>query len=235
MSQEISSADWRDQVTWYTHETVVARVIKVFGRLFFRTIAHIEYSGVENIPMSGRLVMASNHISNFDVPFIVINLPRHPFFMAKQELFRYGFGWIIRMFGGFSINRGERDPWALIQAGRVLEAEGMLFMFPEGTRSGRKAQLKRGKIGAIKLALEYQAPILPMAVWGTQTAKIGWKANNIYLHFGEPLDVVSLAGPPPYNYETYQRATEVMMQHIAILLPPKHRGVYSGEGSQSAK
>ena len=229
MSQDSVKRDWREGLTWYTHETSVARLIKFVGQIMFRTMAHVEYTGIENIPMTGRLVMASNHISNFDVPFIVIHLPRHPFFMTKQELFKYGFGWAIRMFGGFAIKRGKRDRWALEQAGRVLAAEGMLFMFPEGTRSRQKGQLQRGKVGAVKLALEYQAPILPMAITGTQQARLGWKANRITLHFGKPLDMVTLAGSPPYDDATLRHLTDIMMQRIAALLPPDQRGFYAEE------
>ncbi|MCB0155309.1 MAG: 1-acyl-sn-glycerol-3-phosphate acyltransferase [Anaerolineae bacterium] len=233
MSDNIASplneaADWRDELTWYTHETGVARLLKTVFTPLFRVPATIESQGVEHIPLEGPLVMAFNHISNYDVPFIVMHLPRHPFFMAKRELFRNKpFGWTIRQFGGFPINRGERDPWAIAQAGRVLQAGQMLFMFPEGTRSGPKAQLKRGKIGAVKLALEHQAPILPAAIFGTQKIRWGWKRNEVRLQFGEPLDVVALAGPPPYSYETLQSLTDTLMLRIAAMLPPAHRGVYA--------
>lgn len=229
LSQEIIEPDWRDNFTWYTHETRVARLIKTLGRPLFRLLATTEYVGLENIPPSGPFVMAFNHISNFDVPYIVIHLPRHPFFMAKKELFKYGFGWVARQFGGFPINRGERDPWAMAQAGRVLEAGQMLFMFPEGTRSGQQARLKRGKIGAVKLALEYQVPIVPAAISGTQNFQVGLRRNKVRIEVGQPLDVVALAGPPPYEHATLQKLTDLMMRRIAVMLPPAQRGYYAAD------
>jgi 1-acyl-sn-glycerol-3-phosphate acyltransferase len=235
-SQINAPVDWRDRLIWHTHETMLAHLIKTVFAPLFRVLAKVEYRGIENIPLEGPLVMAFNHISNFDAPFIVIHLPRHPFFMAKKELFRNKpFGWVIRQFGGFPINRGERDPWALAQAGRVLEAGQMLFMFPEGTRSGPAARLKRGKIGAVKLALEHQTRILPAAIFGTQQIKWGWKKNRVWLQFGEPLDLIALAGPPPYAYETYQTLTDLLMRQIAAMLPPESRGIYGDEKDQPAR
>ena len=222
------TADWRDGVTWYTHETTFAHWLKRAAAPLFRTQANVQLSGLENIPLEGRLIMAFNHISNFDVPFIVTNLPRHPFFMAKKELFKNAaFGWVIRQFGGFPINRGERDPWSLEQAGRILEAEQMLFMFPEGTRSGPLAQLQRGKVGAVRLALAYNAPVLPAAIFGTQNVRLGFRRNDLSIQFGLPLEVTPIAGSPPYEYETIQEVTDVVMRHIAAMLPPAHRGVYA--------
>ncbi len=225
-AQKVTEQDWRDRVQWYTHQTVTARLIKGIAAPFFQIIARSEHHGVENIPKNGGLVLVCNHISLFDVPYIVIQLPRHPHFMAKKELFKGAFAWVVRMFGGFPINRGERDTWAMEQSGRVLGAEQVLFMFPEGTRSGQEAQLKRGKIGAVRLALEHQVPVLPMSVLGTQHIEWGWRKNHITLHFGEPMDVVAMAGEPPYSNETLQDITDQMMQRIAAMLPPAHRGYY---------
>ncbi|MDX1522220.1 MAG: lysophospholipid acyltransferase family protein [Anaerolineae bacterium] len=219
--------EWRDQINWYTYQTRLARLFKMVGSPLFQAMAEVEYAGIENIPTKGRLVMAFNHISTYDVPFIVLHLPRHPFFMAKRELFKNPISrFVIRNFGGFPVNRGQRDPWAMKQAGRILEAEGMLFMFPEGTRSRANAQLKRGKIGAVKLALKHQAPILPAAILGTQRVRWGWKANKISLQFGRPMDVAAMAGPPPHKYHTLQAITDEVMHQIAGMLPPAHRGFY---------
>jgi 1-acyl-sn-glycerol-3-phosphate acyltransferase len=227
-SQETISqkSNWRDRVTWYTYETGFTRFIKALFRPFTNSLAKLECVGFENVPTNGPCIVAANHFSFFDVIYMGIYLPRYPHFMAKKELYEYPlFGWAIRHLGSFPVYRGERDAWALSQAGRVLEAGQILFMFPEGTRSGRKAQLRRGKPGAVKLALEHRAPIIPVAIWGTQDFKLGWKRMTVNIQIGEPLDVVSMAGPPPYKHETRQLTT-LMMQKIAEMLPPEHRGMY---------
>ena len=221
--------DWRDQVTWYTHETGLIKVVKLIGGLILPRLIKVECRGAENIPATGRCIVASNHINNFDVIFMGLCLPRHPHFMAKKELYRNPMlAWFIRLAGSFPINRGEKDPWAMEQAGRILEAEQLLFMFPEGTRGGRTAQLKRGKIGAIKLALDHQAPLVPAVIFGTQYLGRGWRGHHpIKIKIGQPLDLAALAGSPPYEYETVRKLTGLLMQHIAAMLPPAHRGVYA--------
>ena len=105
-------------------------------------------------------------------------------------------------------------------------------MFPEGTRGRHKAQLKRGKIGVAKLALEHRVPVIPVAVWGTQNFSIGWKRTKIDIRVGEPLDMVAMAGPPPYKREVPRELTTVMMRQIAEMLPPEHRGVYAGNSKK---
>ena len=69
--------------------------------------------------------------------------------------------------------------------------------------------------------------MIPIAIWGTHDVKIGWKRNRIFIHAGEPIDMADRAGPPPYKHEVTRELTTVMMQRIADMLPPEHRGVYA--------
>lgn len=217
--------DWRDSATWYTYETTFIRGIKFLVGSVMNRIARVERIGFEHLPSGGGCILASNHINDFDIIYMTTNLPRHPFFMAKKELFANPiFGAFIRLGGSFPVDRGAKDSWALAQAGRVLEAGRLLYIFPEGTRS-RDALLKRGKIGAVKLALEHQVPIVPAAIWGTQSFRFR-PGHPIRLQLAEPLDVSALAGPPPYEYHTMRELTTLMMSKIAAMLPSTHRGVY---------
>jgi 1-acyl-sn-glycerol-3-phosphate acyltransferase len=233
-SSAAQAVDWRDTLTWYTQETNFIRFIRFLGRPFFSLLAQVDYRGWENIPASGPGVVATNHISNLDAAYMGAFLPRFPHFMAKRELYQNPlFGWFIRQLGSFPVNRGESDPWALRQAGRVLEAGQLLFMFPEGTRSRGRAQLKRAKVGSVKLALEHQSPLVPAAIWGTENFRFGRRRNNqIHIRVGQPLDVVAMAGPPPWHHDTYRELTTQLMQQIAAMLPPSYRGVY-GAGEQT--
>jgi 1-acyl-sn-glycerol-3-phosphate acyltransferase len=184
--------------------------------------------GFENIPSDGPCILAPNHVSNLDPVIVGIYGPRHAFFMAKNELFRNSFmRWFVRSWGAFPVDRGQRDAWALQQAGRILQAGQMLVMFPEGTRSRSGATLGRGKPGTVKLALEYNAPVLPTAIWGTQHVRLGLKRHKVTVQVGEPLDLAALAGPPPYPYEILEDMTTVIMKRIAAMLPAEHRGRYA--------
>lgn len=228
-SKIVRGADWRDSFTWYTHETTVCRTIKFFGGLYFRPLAQVERIGFDNIPAMGPCILASNHISNLDVIYLGVYSPRHLHFMAKVELYKNPIlAWGIRLCGSFPVHRGENDTWALQQAGRVLEAGQMLSMFPEGTRSKDKAQMRRGKVGAVKLALDYQAPIVPVAISGTESFGFrGWQGNKIRIQAGQLLDMVALAGSTTYDKDTLRELTTGLMQRIAAMLPPTYRGVYA--------
>lgn len=220
--------DWRDTVTWYTYETTFIRVAKIVVGFLLRPLDHVECVGLDNLPADGPCIVAVNHVSGFDVIYMGLYLPRHPHFMAKIELYRYPLlSLAIRLGGSFPVNRGEGDAWALKQAGRILAAGQILCMFPEGTRSGRKAQLKRGKVGTVKLALEYKVPIVPVAILGTQNFRLSLRhKNQISIKFDKPLDVAAMAGEPPYKHETLRELTTVLMRRIAAMLPPAQRGQY---------
>lgn len=227
-SARLDAVDWRDNVTWYTYETQFAKKVRVAGKIVFSRLARVECVGLENVPAEGGCIVASNHINNFDVIYLSLYSPRFLHFMAKVELYKNPiFAWTIRLGGSFPVQRGEKDTWAMQQAARVLNRGQVLFMFPEGTRSGKKAQLRRGKIGAVKLAVENRVPIVPTAIFGTQHFQPRLKhSNTIRLEFGQPLDVPALVGPPPHEYGTFRELTTVLMERIAALLPPTHRGIY---------
>ena len=219
--------DWRNNVTWYTHETRFTRLAKAVVKPVIYSIGRVDCAGLENVPTHGPAILSANHFSLFDVLYLGVSVPRHPHYMAKKELYRNRlFGWTIRQFGSFPVYRGEADTWALEQAGRVLHDGSTLFMFPEGTRS-KTAALKRGKAGVVMLALEFQAPIMPVAVWGTEKLKLGWKRTQVHISFGQPFDAVAAAGPPPYKHEAYRNVTTLMMKRIAAMMPAEYHGFYA--------
>jgi 1-acyl-sn-glycerol-3-phosphate acyltransferase len=227
--------DWRDNVTWYTHDTPFGKFVKAVLLLLSAILARVTVEGSENVPPNSPCVIVANHLSLFDIIYLGINLPTIPHFMAKKELFKNPvLGWMIRAGGSFPVNRGEGDAWALAQAGRVLDEGAILFMFPEGTRSKGDSALKRGKVGAVKLALEHQVPVVPAAIWGTEIFKIGVRRNNITIRFGQPVDVVTLAGPLPYKHEIYRELTTTVMEKIAAMLPPQYRGFYADSVADDA-
>lgn len=225
----LPQVEWRDNYHWFTHETLLAKACKTGYKLVLPLLTQIERVGFENFPQQGPCVITCNHISNFDPLFVGVYLPRYPHFMAKVNLYRNRIiRWFFRAGGSFPVYRGQKDRWAFEQAGRVLAAGEVLFMFPEGTRSKHKAQLQRGKIGAVKFAIEHQAKIVPMAIIGTQNIRPGIRVHNkVRMEIAPPLEVEQLAKhSPPYDYETLRYLTDCLMQQIAAMLPPENRGVY---------
>lgn len=136
---------------------------------------HVE--GREHVPLSGRVIVAGNHESGLD-PFVIAHgLPkeRQVQFMAKKELFKNPvLGYIIGSGGSFPVDRQGNDVGAVRTALRILEAEGMVGIFPEGTRGGTELHG-----GVALIALKAKAPIVPV---GVVKVKRRW-----IVRFGEPI------------------------------------------------
>ena len=195
-------------------------------------VRKFEVVGREHVPMEGPLILASNHLNNADPPMVALAVPRHPTFMAKQEMIKWPIvGPAFRMFGAFPVRRGEADLSALRAATEIVNSGAMLVMFPEGTRS-RTGGLTKGHAGTALIALRTGAPVLPVAITGSEGLTWPWiflrplSVKHIKVTIGETFRL------PPVervNSEAAGEATGVIMRHIAALLPEQYRGVYSGE------
>ena len=145
------------------------------------------------------MILAANHRSFLD-PFIIgICLRRPVYFVAKQELFRRRWqGWILNALGAFPVRRGEHDEEMMATARAVLERGDPVVIFPEGTRI-RNGTLGRPKRGAGRLALETGAPIVPIAVTGTENARRGWliRPAKVRIRCGRPLTFPPVEQPSP--------------------------------------
>lgn len=132
---------------------------------FYHIVFKITIVGRENIPAQiGGCIIASNHVSNNDPPFIGIVFKGKYTFMAKEELFKNRFfGWLIRKLGAFPVKRGAKDTAAIDKAIDSL-AEGRTFIiFPEGTRS-KDGELGRAKSGVSIIAVRANVPVIPVFV-----------------------------------------------------------------------
>src|SRR5919106_6523386 len=126
--------------------------------------------GREHARLRGGMIVASNHRSFLD-PFVIgATLPwrRRMQFVAKVELFEKRWqGWLLSRLGAFPIRRGQSAETAMATARMAVERGGTVVIFPEGTRI-RTGSLARPKRGVGRLALETGAPVLPVAVIGTE-------------------------------------------------------------------
>ncbi len=186
----------------------------------FRLVMDLRVEGVENFPLEGPVIVAANHVTNFDVFPMQIALPRPIFFMGKAELFRNPvMDVILRNLGAFPVYRGEHDQWAIRHARKVLEHGQTLGMFPEGTRN-RGRGLRVAKTGTARLAIEMGCPIVPMAVVGS---------DRILKTLPRRADVRVTLLPPilPEPGDSPLELTDRLMYAIASALPPEMRGVYA--------
>ncbi len=206
------------------------RSIILFDKLCFAVYARkFEVVGRENLPIEGPLIVASNHLNNADPPAISLAFSRYPVFMAKREMISWPIlGPAFRIFGAFPVRRGGADLSAIRAATDIVNEGNMLVMFPEGTRS-RTGSLTKGHPGTALIALRTGAPIVPVAVIGTEQITWPWifikplSIKRITVTLGEPFTL-----PPveKINGEAAAEATKIIMGKIAELLPPEFRGVY---------
>ncbi|HEV7941692.1 MAG TPA: lysophospholipid acyltransferase family protein [Solirubrobacteraceae bacterium] len=153
---------------------------------FFRIYLRLQGVGGEEVPRSGPLLLASNHRSFLD-PFVIGALVRRPFYyVAKRELFARGWqAWLLQSLGAFPIDRGHSDQDAMATAKQILSRGDCVVIFPEGTRV-RKGPLGAPRRGVGRLALETGAPVVPVAVIGTDQVRRGWRVRprKVRVRFG---------------------------------------------------
>lgn len=139
--------------------------VRGMARILWRARVH----GTHNVPADGALIVACNHISYFDPPFMACLCPRRIRYMAKKELFELPvLGSVIRGLGAYAVDRHGSATAAIKRSLQVLEAGGAVGIFPEGTRNltGTIAP----QTGVALLAALSQAPVVPACIHGTDRA-----------------------------------------------------------------
>jgi 1-acyl-sn-glycerol-3-phosphate acyltransferase len=163
-----------------------ARIVLTLPTLLLWRVRAI---GVENVPKDGPLVLAPNHFSQMDHFFVGVYLRRKIRFMAKSQLFGPPLLTYVYKHGGvFPIRRGHHDEEAMETARILIEQGEMLLVYAEGGRS-RSQTLGKPKPGIGRIAVETGAPIVPVAIHGSERAR-QWKKLRFpktTVQFGEAL------------------------------------------------
>lgn len=182
----------------------------------FRIIYRAEVHGQENVPKEGGAIIAANHISLWDPPFVGAFCPRRVSFMAKKELFENSiFSSIITSLGAFPVNRGAADRNAIKTALTVLGEGKCLGLFPEGTRS-KSGKLGEPEAGIGLIAYKANVPIVPVAITGTNGKGLFPKFT---IRFGKPIP----AGDPKDKKLMTTLPTQIMTE-IQKLLDEEQAG-----------
>lgn len=182
-----------------------------------RYVYRVRWHGRANVPSRGGLVLACNHVSNFDPwPLSLGVFPRRFLrYMAKRELFWWPLSFVLRACGCFPVDRENPGREALATAVELCRDGNVVVMFPEGTRRAkglRKRHEAQPQTGAARIALRAGVPLVPAAVAGTdRLARLG----RLEVAYGSPLVLADLAGLP--RREAAEIATERLMAAIAEL------------------
>ncbi|MCL0059143.1 1-acyl-sn-glycerol-3-phosphate acyltransferase [Dehalococcoidia bacterium] len=193
-----------------------------------------EVKGRENVPRNGPLIVVANHLSLIDPPLLSASVPRRVFFMAKEELFSSWGAAFVRWFGAFPVRRGTLDRKALRQAMQVLERGQTLGMFPEGKRSLNQ-QMNEAEFGIAMIALRSGASILPVGISGSENVSgpgFIWRRPRVAVTIGQPFSFPRNEGK--LTREQLVEATNLIMRHIAEVLPPGYRGIWEYQSGDQA-
>ena len=215
--------------------TLMYRLGRPLARFCFGTFGRLEVIGKENIPPRGPVILACNHMAFTDPPLLVAAIPRNLHFMGKKELFVNPLTrFIMRGFHVFPYERGKASTDTLRTLLGLLEQDRTVVVFPEGTRSKSHA-LQEAQLGIVYLALKSQAPILPVGVTGTQNLK-AWRMPmplcRLTANIGAPFSLPVIEGRTPRP--VMQSMLRMIMERVALQLPPEFRGVYDPARSQLA-
>jgi 1-acyl-sn-glycerol-3-phosphate acyltransferase len=177
-----------------------------------RAATSIRTYGKERIPREGGGVLAMNHFNFIDIPVFGTVVPRPIVFVGKSELFEHaGLSQLIRAHGALAIRRGESDRDALRRMREAVRENELLGLFIEGTRQ-KSGVPGEPKPGAAMIAISEGVPVIPAAVHGSQTWKLGNRAA-VSVAFGEPMRFPE----HPRNSKGYAAASEEIMAEIRRL------------------
>ena len=199
-------------------------------RFGLQAIARVTVTGLEDLPQAGPLIIAANHMSNADPPFIGgwlgPALRRRPTFLAKEALFSGPMGIFIRSLGAQPVKAGGNDISAYRVAKGIIDKGGVVAILPEGTRA-YDGVLAEPKPGVSMLATRTGTPVLPVGISGTDDLLAREQAlprigSRIIMRVGRPFTLSIPEGVD--RRKALVAADEQLMRRIAALVEPRHRG-----------
>lgn len=147
-----------------------------------RVLWRISFRGVENIPVEGGLVIAVNHQTYVDPFWVSLQVKRPTRYLAWNEAFKWPVvGKALELLGAWPLVLDRGNPTAYRRSLQWLRAGGVVMIFPEGERAFADAKFARFKVGAARLALEADVPVLPVTVRGGHRI---WPRGQRLPHFG---------------------------------------------------
>ena len=211
------------------------RVSRFFMKPIFRGIFHIlgriKIIGKEHIPYGKPYVVAMNHVSIFDPPFVGAFWPEELEIIGAADVFdKPGQGLVLKSYGVIPVHRGDYDRVLLNKIIHIIKSGFPLLIAPEGGRSHVPA-MRRAKSGVAYIVEQTSAPVIPVGLVGTtedfwQHAKRG-ERPALEMRIGKPITLPEITAKGNERHEVRQYNADLVMRHLAGLLPEEYRGVYA--------
>jgi 1-acyl-sn-glycerol-3-phosphate acyltransferase len=185
------------------------------------------------VPKSGAYLIAINHVSTYDPPFVLAFWPTAPEAAGAVDIWqRKGQSTLARLYGGIPVHRGEYDRQLVETLLGVLRADRPLLIAPEGRRS-HTLGMQRALPGVAHLIDQTGVPVVPVGIVGATNdfldRGLRGKRPRIEMRIGKPVHLPPLEGRGEARRAARQRNADLVMKHIAALLPPEYHGVYTEE------
>ncbi len=209
----------------------------VIGALF-RALARVRLVGVENIPRCTAYMAAVNHVSIYDPPLLLVFWPEILQGIGAIDVFDKPIqGELLRMYGTVPVHRGQYDRELIDAVLKMLSAGYPVMIAPEGGRSHVVA-MRRAKPGVAYILDEARVPVVPIGIVGTTDdfLKRGLRGDRptLEIRVGKPFQLPPIEGRGEARRAARQHNADLVMQHIAGLLPPEYRGVYADSAVEPA-
>ena len=163
------------------------KFFKILCRIWYGIFFRTKVIGAENIPKSGGFILAANHMSNWDPPFLGTFTDREVNFMGKEELFKNPImAAICRGLHVFPVKRGAADKSAIKTALKILKNGDCFGIFPEGTRS-KSGKIRKAESGVSLIAAMSKVPIIPAAIVNTNKIFSEKLFPRLVVVYGKPI------------------------------------------------
>jgi 1-acyl-sn-glycerol-3-phosphate acyltransferase len=210
---------------------IIRPVAKLVFRGVFRALARVKITGKENIPYDKPYVVAMNHVSIFDPPFVGAFWPEQLEIIGAIDVFsKPGQGLVLKMYGVIPVHRGDYDRSLLTKIVSIIKSGIPLLIAPEGARS-HEPGMHRAKPGIAYIIEQTGVPVLPVGLIGTtedfwQRAIHGQKPS-LEMCIGKSITLPHIPVKGADKHAARQRNADLVMSYLAGLLPEEYRGVYA--------
>ena len=206
-------------------------ILRTVIRGIFRLLGRVKVTGQENIPYGKPYIVAINHVSIFDPPFAGSFWPEQLEIIGASDVFKKpGQGELLKAYGVIPVHRGDYDRTLFARIIAVIKAGYPLLIAPEGGRSHVTA-MRRAMPGISYIAEKTKVPVLPVGLVGTtedywQQAMRG-KRPLIEMRIGKLIELPKITSKGTQKHADRQANADLVMNHLAGLLPDEYRGVYA--------
>lgn len=203
-------------------------------RGIFHLLSRVRIFGLENVPASGAYLIAINHISILEPPLLIAFWPVAPEAVGAVDIWnKRGQSTLARYYGGIQVHRGEYDRQLVERMITVLKSGRPLLIAPEGGRS-HVPGLRPGLPGVAYVVDRVKIPVIPVGIVGTtedffKRVRHG-ERNLLEMRIGAPVLLPAIEGRGEARRAALQQNVDLIMYHIAALLPPEYQGVYTRDG-----